>query len=84
MEIIITTTTTTTTTYGGFGGESSHDAIGAQLEQMAHPTDFGVWSHLDAFLAVLQRFAVKEDVTQMQYFWMPKKNCFQMKRIINK
>lgn len=30
------------TTYGGFGGESSHDAVGAQLEQMAHPTDFGV------------------------------------------
>lgn len=55
------------TTYGGFGGESSHDAVGAQLEQMAHPTDFGVWAHLHALLAVLERLAVEKDVAQMQH-----------------
>ena len=52
--------------YGGFGGESGDDAVRAQLEQMAHPTDFGVRAHLHAFLAVLQRLAVEKDVAQME------------------
>lgn len=49
--------------YGGFGSESANDPIRPELQQMAHPTDLCIRAHLHTFLAVLQCFAVKENVT---------------------